>query len=230
MKFKSLITESRFSLVVSLPSNNVDLAKAALAGGAQALKVHMNVWHRASGNTFGDFKANRAFMEELIKLAGTVPVGLVPGGEDAFINPEELAELEAMGLDFFSSYADHLPVFMMGSKKLDKMVAVNHAYTQNTLDAVKNSGIDILEASIMSGDQYGRPLRYSDVLQYGDVARKTGKPVLIPTQKKILPSETAALFEAGCKAIMIGAVVTGEGSPADCEKATAEFRRAIDAL
>ena len=40
MKFKELIEGNKFSLVVSLPSNNLELAKAALDGGAQAVKVH----------------------------------------------------------------------------------------------------------------------------------------------------------------------------------------------
>jgi hypothetical protein len=229
MRFKELIEKGKFTLVASLPANNLDLAKAALAGGAQALKVHLNVWHRASGNTFGDFKANRKFLEELITLADQIPVGLVPGGEDAFISQDELAELEKMGIDFFSSYARHLPAFMMRSKRLSKMVAIDYAYTQNTLDAVRDSEIDVLEASIMSGDQYGSPLRYDDLLKYQDLVKKTAKPVLVPTQKKIRPPETADLFAAGCKAIMIGAVVMGEG-PAACEKAAAAFRGEADAL
>ena len=36
-------------------------------------------------------------MRELIALCGDVPVGLVPGGEDAYINEEERLELEEMG-------------------------------------------------------------------------------------------------------------------------------------
>ncbi|MDR1972162.1 MAG: hypothetical protein LBQ46_09590 [Treponema sp.] len=230
MRFKELIAKGKFTLVASLPANNLDLAKAALAGGAEALKVHLNLRHRASGNTLGDFKANRQFLEDLIKLAGGTPVGLVPGGEEAFITEEELAELENLGVDFFSSYAGHLPAFMMQSRRLSKMVAIDHGYTQNTLDAVRDSEIDILEASIMAADQYGKPLRYDDLLTYSDIVKKTAKPVLIPTQKKILPSETAALFKAGCKALMIGAIVAGDGSPGDWEKTSAAFRKAIAAL
>ena len=79
-----------------------------MEGGAQAVKVHCNVWHRASGNMFGTFAENRTFLRELIALCGDVPVGLVPGGEDAYINEEERLELEEMGLSFFSSYAQYV--------------------------------------------------------------------------------------------------------------------------
>ena len=109
MEFKNVIEKNKFSLVVSLPSNDLGMAKAALEGGAQAVKVHCNVWHRASGHTFGTYAENRAFLRQLIELAGDVPVGLVPGGEEAFITPEERLELEAMGLKCFSAYSHRLP-------------------------------------------------------------------------------------------------------------------------
>ena len=120
MQFKNLIEENKFSLVVSLPSNDLALAKAALEGGAQAVKVHCNVWHRASGHTFGSYAENREFLRQLIQLCGDVPVGLVPGGADAFVTPEERCELEQMGLGFFSSYSHHLPCHMMESTVLNK--------------------------------------------------------------------------------------------------------------
>ncbi|MFQ8831842.1 MAG: hypothetical protein ACLR7U_02395 [Ruthenibacterium lactatiformans] len=48
-------------------------------------------------------------MRELIALCGDVPVGLVPGGEDAYINEEERLELEEMGLSFFPAMRSTFP-------------------------------------------------------------------------------------------------------------------------
>ncbi len=54
---------------------------------------------------------------------------------------------------------------------------------------------------------------------------------LIPTQRKIKPSEVKHLYEAGCKAVMIGAIVMGkEPGPEEVKAATAAFREAVDAL
>ena len=64
MRFVDLMTDRKFVLVVSLPSNNLGLAKAALEGGADAVKVHCNVWHRASGHTFGTYEENKAFLKD----------------------------------------------------------------------------------------------------------------------------------------------------------------------
>ncbi len=231
MSFKERIVNNKFSLVVSLPSNSLELAKAALEGGAMAVKVHCNVWHRASGHTFGSYAENREFLKELIALCGDVPVGLVPGGEDAFITPEERLELEEMGLGFFSAYTHHLPCHMMESNVLTKMAAIDYTYNQNTLDAVRRSQIDVLECSVQPGENYGTNLNYADILRYSDIVEKSGKPCLIPTQRKIKPCEVKHLYEAGCKAVMIGAVVMGkEPGAEEVKAATAAFREAVDAL
>lgn len=231
LDYKEMICSGKMSLVVSLPANDLELAKAALRGGAQALKVHLNVWHRASGNTFGTFQQQKGFLQELIALAKDVPVGLVPGADEAFITEEEMHSLEEMGIKFFSCYSDNLPAFLVYSKKIRHMVAIHNNYDGRILNGVRCSPlIDVLECSIMPGESYGSPLVYSDVLRYADVVDKTGKPVLIPTQKKIRPSEVRALYDAGCKAVMIGAVVMGEKTPAECERATAAFREAVEAL
>ena len=229
MKLHRMLKNKKFSLVVSLPANDLELAAAAVKGGAQAVKVHMNVLHAASKNSFGSFEDNRSFLEKLISLAGEIPVGAVPGGADRFITPDEMRQLETMGLDFFSSYAEHLPPFMMESYALSKMVALHDTYAQ-ILDAVAKSEIDVVEASIMPVSEYGKPLRYFDLLAYADIAAKTNKPVLVPTQKSILPEEVRHLYEAGCKAVMIGVNVMENISPEACLKAASAFREAVDAL
>ena len=50
----SIITNARFSLIVSLPKNDYNLAKAAWESGADAIKVHINVKHNASKQVFED--------------------------------------------------------------------------------------------------------------------------------------------------------------------------------
>ena len=229
MKFHKLLKANAFSLVVSLPANKPELAQAALDGGADAVKVHINVWHAASGNLFGNFEQNRAFLTRLVEMAGKKPVGLVPGAADAFITEEERTALEELGIDFFSCYSEHLPAFMLKSRKLTKMVALHDTY-ETILPAVKNSEIDVVEASIMPTSLYGTPLTYFDLLQYRRICEAVRQPVLIPTQKAIRPEEVFALKDAGCKAVMIGANVMRDQSAEACYEATKEFRKQIDSL
>lgn len=231
MRFVDLLREQKFSLVVSLPSNDLKLAKAALDGGAHGVKVHCNVWHRASGHTFGTYAENKVFLRELIGLCGEVPVGLVPGTSEAFVSEGELRELEEMGLDFISAYSHHLPSFAMDSAGLTAAVAIGCNYTEALLDAVRDSDIAVLEASVIRGEEYGRDLTCADLLQYGSIVRRTGKPCMIPTQKKIRPEDVKYLHRTGCRALMIGAVVFGQDpAPEEVREITAAYRAAVDAL
>lgn len=229
MKLESMLLNNKFSLVVSLPSNNTDFAQAALDGGADAIKVHVNVLHAASGNLFGSFTENRPFLEKLIAMCNGKPVGLVIGGADACVTEAEKKILEDIGIDFFSCYSEHLPAYMLKTDKITRMVAIHDTY-ETVLDAVKNSEIQVVEASIMKTSAYGTPLNFYDLLQYRKIVEKTGKPVLVPTQKAIRPDEVFGLVDAGCKAVMIGANVMDKANPESCLIATREFRKNIDAL
>ena len=231
MEFANMLREKKFSLIVSLPSNDLELAKAALEGGADAIKVHCNVWHRASGRTFGSFEDNKEFLRQLICLCGDVPVGLMPGTDEAFISNEDRLELEEMGLQFISAYSHHLPCFMMDSRKLTNAVAIDNTWSEGLLDAVRDSDIEVLEASIVKGEDYGKDLTCADILRYSQIAAKSGKPCVIPTQKNIKPGEVKYLHKAGCKALMIGAVVFGqEPTPEQLRTVTRAFRQEVDAL
>ena len=231
MRFVDLITDRKFVLVVSLPSNNLELAKAALEGGADAVKVHCNVWHRASGHTFGTFEENRDFLRKLIDLCADVPVGLVPGTSEAFITEDELRELEDMGLNFISAYSHHLPTFAMDSKKITNAVAIGSDYTESILDAIRDSDIAVLEASVIRGEEYGLNLTCADILRYSSIVKGTGKPCMVPTQKKIRPEDVKHLYQAGCRALMIGAIVFGQDpTPEQLREITAAYRVAVDAL
>ena len=231
MRFARMLKHNKFTLVVSLPANSIEQAKAALEGGAQAIKVHANVFHRASGHKFGSLTENRDFLKELVAMCGQVPAGLVPGGADSFVSAAERDEMEALGIDFFSVYADHMPCYMMESAHLCKMVAIDSNYDQNTLAGINHTGIDVLECSIQPGEAYGQKLRFSDMISYAGIAAKAKMPTLVPTQKCISPGDVRHLYEAGCKAIMIGAVVMGSEPSADeVRRTTASFAEAIRAL
>lgn len=231
MRLVQLLDHRKFVLVVSLPSNDLSLAKAALEGGADAVKVHCNVWHRASGHTFGTFEENKDFLQDLIALCGDVPVGLVPGTAEVFITETELQVLKEMGLDFISAYSCNLPCFAMDDPDVTAVVAIGNDYRESELDAVRDSAIAVLEASVVRGEEYGQNLTCADLLHYSSIVKRTGKPCMIPTQKRIRPEDVRYLCRAGCRALMIGAIVLGQNpTPEELRKITAAYRTAVDAL
>jgi hypothetical protein len=206
---EKMLAEKGLTLIVSLPENSPEMAKAALDGGADALKVHANVSHKASGNKFPSVKEQKDIFAEIIDLAGEIPVGLVPGDAPEKITAEELALVQQLGFDFLSIYAHHIPVKELQNSPFVKAVAYDQSYQIKDAVNYDQLGIDIIEASIVPKDEYGQRLTYKDIINYSALKNIVQKPVVIPTQKAIQPEELNLLSKTGVDAIMIGAVVTG---------------------
>lgn len=105
------LKRKKFSLIASLPENSYEMAKIAWETGADAIKVHINVFHRASQNTFGPLTEIRNTFERII-ADSPVPVGIV-AGEDPILVEELLDDIVAMGFDFISLYGHFMPASLV---------------------------------------------------------------------------------------------------------------------
>lgn len=223
-------------LIVSLPRNDVELAKAAAENGANALKVHMNVRHDASGTSFGTFADEHERVREIIR-AVKIPVGLMPGADPATMpSADELNSLAAHGLDFIDVYTHHMPLWFL-ELPVRLIVAlgsfdgfVEPAYYQTRLlwppEHQKNR-ISLTEASIFSKDDYGQPFTFADLRRLRILQEYIDTPMVVPTQKAITPYDSVWLKRGGAAALMIGAIVTGDTADS-IARATAAYREAIE--
>ncbi|MBP2112648.1 hypothetical protein [Paenibacillus silagei] len=227
-KLQQRLEQSGLSLIISLPANDVRLAKVALEEGADALKVHFNVGHRASGTHFGALDSYEDIFSE-IRSTFDGPLGVVPSGSLEGVAEEEIRRLAPLGFDFYSIYAHHLPSFMLEDHGLDRTFAINDTYDLSQVQAGAQFGITALEASIVPGSEYGTALSFADLLKYRYLADHSGLPVLVPSQRKLVTGDVPSLQRAGVKAIMLGAVVTGK-TEEELRRAVSSFRGAIDKL
>jgi len=227
-KFLDIIKTKPFSLIMSLPKNDTDLAKAAEEAGADAIKIHINVEHRASGTYFGPFEEEKNTIKSILDTV-RIPAGIVPGAGKV-ATKEEMMELYDMGIDFFDTYIENIPACMLElPREMARMYAPSYNFDLKLLPYLKNWGADIVEASVMAPENYGRELRLSDLLLYQWICEEARIPVVIPTQLAIKPEEIKYLKHAGVKCIMIGAIVTGKEANTIYE-AVKKFREAIDKL
>lgn len=227
-KLKQQLERRKLSLFISLPANDAALAQAALDEGADALKVHFNVGHRASGNHFGPLaEYEDVFRGIRAKFDG--PFGVVPSGSLEGVSRTDIERLAPMGFDFYSIYGHHLPSFMLEDHGLDRTFAINETYDFERVKGAADFGFAALEASIVPGSQYGTPLSFADVLNYRYLARHSGLPILLPSQRKLVAADAPVLLDAGVSAIMLGAIVVGKTED-ELRKAVSEFRNAIDRL
>lgn len=216
-----------FVLWVSLPRNDPELARAALAAGADGLKVHIDVHHRASGTRFGSLDEERSRLEAILALAGDRPVGIVPGETPDL--PDDLpATLAAMGFAFLSLYADHLPAAWLVRSPLPLLPCPRPGTPPREVAALAALGAAGVELGLIPPEGYRRPLTAEDVARFAAYAAAVPVPCIVPTQRAIRPADVPALRRAGVRGLMVGAVVTG--LEADLlGRAVRAFRAAIDA-
>lgn len=67
------------------------------------------------------------------------------------------------------------------------------------------------------------------MLKYRRLVLQAHVPVLVPSQRKLVPEDVRVLRDTGVKAIMLGAVVTGN-TEEQLRRAVNEFRIAVDRL
>jgi hypothetical protein len=222
-----IFEDNDMTLIASLPKNSVELAKAAAAGGADLLKVHLNVKHAASGTHFGAFAEERANIEAII-AAVDIPIGIMPGaGETATL--AEMRELGKMGIAFFDIYTSDMPPTYLSLEKMAPMAALGPGWKSWEPSAVEEYEINLLEASVIPHEQYGTRLALSDLMAYSYIASEFGGEVIVPTQKAIQPEEILDLLGCGVSGLMIGKIVAGD-TPESFEAATARYAKAIKEL
>ncbi|QJD87759.1 hypothetical protein [Cohnella herbarum] len=222
------LNKRNLTLIVSLPANDAVLAGAALKEGADGLKVHYNVGHRASGNHFGQLDEYEAVFRN-IRGQFDGPFGVVPSGSIEGAKREDIERLAPMGFDFYSIYGHHLPSFMLQDLGLERTFAINESSDLALLPSASHFGFTALEASVIPGSEYGTPLSFADVLKYRYLVERARMPVLVPSQRKLVPDDIRALSDAGIKAVMLGAIVVGKTEDT-LRKAVADIRDAIDRL
>lgn len=222
------LKKSKMCLIASIPQNNYDLAKAAWESGADAIKVHINVWHRASGNSFGSLEENREVFEKILKDS-PVPVGIVLG-DNAFVAEDNVEEAIKMGFDFISLYGHHVPASLSYRKDISCFFAINNTYSFDEIRAVAHSSfIDMIEMSICDPDSYGERLNGRDLARYEYISKISNVPTILPTQHVIYASDVKALYQCGVSAVMLGAISFGKDVET-ISKTLKEFRREIDNL
>lgn len=224
--YLKMLENPKKTLIMSLPKNDPALCRAAFEAGADAVKVHINVEHRASGSRFGRLDEERPALEQMLSEA-TGPMGLMIGASLA-LTAQDVSAASRMGFDFFSMYAHHMPV-IAPTPNQTWMVACDGTYALDEVSVMHRVGAQVLEASIMPGAEYGAPLSLRDLMKYSALRTHTPLPIVVPTQRAIRPDEVRALSDIGMNGLMIGAVVTGQ-EEASIRRAVSAFRNVIDRM
>jgi len=220
------ITDRRGLLMVSLPKNEVKLARAAKDAGADLLKVHVNVFHQAAGARFGTLQQERGALEAILSIG--LPVG-VTIGEEEIVGRRELQDLKRLGFAFIEAYIHMLRPYHY-EIGLPVVPALYPQFAPELLPYLKTLPGEWLEAGVLPKEEYGKELRIEDLLRLGMIGQMTDRRLIIPSQRKLRTDDLPFLFEIPyVYAVLIGTVVTGNTSEG-IFRATSEFREKLDAV
>ncbi|MEA3492839.1 MAG: hypothetical protein U9R38_00465 [Candidatus Margulisiibacteriota bacterium] len=220
-KLINLLNENKMTLMVALPKNDKAMAEAAIAGGVDALQLHINTSY---------FKTFYEEKDDLVKIVkdSVIPVGIVPG-QEVHADEDEMEEIKKLGFDFFNIDANIVPPFMVKLKGISRVLALNSKYTLDTLMQSLVKKPEAIDAAIVPAAGKGKHLIVGDLQHYISVVLSAGVPVIVPTQRQIRPSEVAIISDTGAKGLMLTSIVTGD-TPSKVEKTVREFRAAVDDL
>lgn len=220
-KLVELLTKNKMTLIAALPKNDPQLAKAAIAGGADALQLHLNV------KGTGDFQEEKANLEEIIGLS-KVPVGIVPGNKKQ-PDEKEIKKIIAMGFDFVNMKRENLPDYYSRIKGVSKVMGLGNRFTIDLVLGIGEHGADALDAAIIPVSEHGKDLVVGDLQNYISIVISAGIPVIIPTQRAIRSSEVAIISDTEARGLLLTPVVLGTTAK-HIEKKVREFRVAVDDL
>lgn len=228
-RIEELMKTKKMVLIVSLPENSYEMAEAAWLAGADAIKVHINVFHRASQNNFGTLESEKKVFEKIIKNS-PVPVGIVIGEETA-VAETLVDDVKAMGFDFISLYAHYTPTVLATNRNgLGNFLAVNYTYSFEEINILSNSFVaDILEMSIVQPEGYGERLNARDLAKYEYISKMSKIPTVVPTQRLVYPSDVESLAKCKINALMVGAISIGKTIDSLTGKVR-DFKKAIEEL
>jgi hypothetical protein len=221
-----IMNSKRMTLIVSIPDNSEEMARACADNGADAVKVHINVQHAVSGRKFGNLEDERPRLEKVLSVG--LPVGIVPG-ENLWLDVDEVREMAQMGFDYIDVFAHFMPAHLLAVEGIGKEVAVGTNYSLAAIRSFDVLPVDAVDAAIIGPEGYRKPLSVDDLTRYRAIVEATVKPVVVPTDRTIRPEDVESLAMIGVKGLMIGVASVGT-SLSSIEGSVREFRKAIDQL
>lgn len=226
-KLLNTLKTNPMTIIVATPLNSVEMARAAEANGAHAIKTHINMTHRASQVTFGTLEEERPVLTEIIHSVN-IPVGIVPGAS-LDVGLEMIIELAEMGFDFFDMFAHFMKPELFQAPGISRMAAVDSSMDLETVGELSNLGVEMLEGAIISPEGYGAELSIVDLARYRILRKHVSIPLIIPSQRTLKPENISSLYDLGVEGVLVGVLSTGKDAD-QLARQVAAFREAAEKL
>lgn len=226
-KLVKTIQNSKMSIIVALPMNSVEMAIAAEKSGADAIKTHIRMTHRASKVEFGTLEQEKEKLNQIINSVN-IPVGIVPGAT-LDVSKADIQALVDIGFDFYDMFATFIRPQLYEVDGISVMGAVDSSFDLETIEVLSTKPIQMMELAIVPSTGYGEKLSVVDLAKYKQAIDRMKIPAVIPSQRTLSPDDVSYLYEVGARALLIGVLSTGTDKD-ELARQTAAFRNAVEKL
>jgi hypothetical protein len=208
----SLLSKEPLTLIVKLPENTVEMAKAAEASGAGAICLN--------------YSEDKDALRDIID-AVKIPMGM--SLDENILTEAEMKDFKKLGFDFIDIPSNDAPDHLLKIGGFGRILSLDPDYSEIDLTKLSDRPIDGLDAAVIMPEDWGKDLNVGDLQQYITIAMSTTLPVIVPAQKSIRASEVPIIWDTGTKGIMIGESITGD-TVASLKAVIKEYRSAIGSI
>ena len=208
----SLLSKEPLTLIVKLPENSVEMAKAAEVSGAGAVCLN--------------YSEDKDTLRDIIN-AVKIPVGM--SLDENILTEDEMKDFKKLGFDFIDIPSNDAPDHLLKMGGFGRILALDPDFSEIDLTRLSDRPIDGLDAAVIMPEDWGNDLNVGDLQQYITIAMSTTLPVIVPAQKSIRASEIPIIWDTGAKGIMIGKNIIGDNVQS-MKAVIKEYRSAMETI
>jgi len=204
------LREGRPLVIVELPGNSMELAQAAVNGGADSIIAQLNNEHPVTHTYTGGLELESAQLKEMVQQI-PVPLGLHLGSQNR-ISKDEWSVISELGLDYVAASIISLPPYVLGMNNLSKIIYLptglpfEHYRSIGSFDSIVAVSFEA-QSQIQPDPQFR--LNALDLLNLDTVSRLSPVPVLFRASQDIEEEDVKFIVSRGCRGLIVDPAFTG---------------------
>ena len=211
-------------LFVDLHLNSKDFAVACEEAGADFVLFHLNQ-DVGGGVRFAGLEIEEDSIRDSLSVL-KIPSGISIGDTRTLLQ-DDWEIIAKLGFNFVNMFAHQLPTFVWIDQRLAKIVSIGPGYILEQVRALSEfDSVSGIVAALTPNQGAGLPFTLLDGTTLKLVTNLVTKPVFVPTQRYITPSDLKVLRGLGCKGLLLSSMIYGD-NVVTCKEKIGHYRLEI---
>jgi hypothetical protein len=191
-----------YTVVANLPKNSVSLATQAEEAGVDAILLNVDGDDSSYPGHYGSYDLHDVYINDALSSV-SIPCGLGIGGAKP-LTAEYWERIMSCPFSFVEMLAHQMPLFVLDDPRVKKVVSIVTGYIlEQVKELSRLDGVDFLDVAIVPPQARGNPFTALDFATLRLISDLSDKPVLLKTQKRMVPSDISKVVKLGVKGLVI---------------------------